>query len=77
MEKTTITVSRKTLRELLRLKKELNVHSYDELIGILVRDHKISNIKREMNELLLTKKEAEELKKVISGRRESWWRRSY
>jgi len=75
--RSTITLSRRTISRLKKLKKEFGVDSYDELINLLIDRSKESMIGEALSSAVLTEEEAREVWKVIKERRESWWRRSY
>ena len=77
MERTTITVSRRTLEKLRRIKDEMRVQSYDELLEVLIRAYKREVLEKLADEVVLGEAEAEEIKGIIEERRASWWRRSY
>ena len=76
-ERSTITLSRRTLNKLKKLKKELKVSSYDELINILIDKSRESIMNELLDLVTLSEEEAEETKRIIEERRRSWWRRSY
>lgn len=75
--RTTLTLSRKTVDRLKKLKEELEVDSYDELINLLIEERKRNLIERILGSTILTEDEAKEIWKVIRERRETWWKRSY
>ncbi len=75
--RTTLTLSRKTIDRLRRLKEELGVDSYDELINLLIEERKRNLIERILRSTILTEDEAREIWKVIREGRETWWKRSY
>ncbi len=75
--RTTLTLSRKTVDRLKKLKEELVVDSYDELINLLIEERKRNLIERILGSTILTEDEAREIRKVIRERRETWWKRSY
>ncbi len=77
MERTTITVSRRTLEKLRRIKDEMRVQSYDELLEVLIRAYKREVLEKLADKVVLGEAEAEEIKEIIEERRASWWRRSY
>ncbi len=75
--RSTITLSRRTLDRLKKLKKELKASSYEEVINILIDKRRESMINELLNLVTLSEEEAEEVKRIIEERRKGWWRRSY
>lgn len=72
----TIGVSKETKRELKRLKKVFKVKSYDELLKILIKDVKIENMENAWEDLQLEEDEAEQMRKILQEKRETWWKKS-
>ncbi len=77
MERTTITVSRRTLEKLRRIKEEMRAQSYDELLEALIRAYRREVLEEVADKVVLSETEAEEIREIIEERRASWWRRSY
>ncbi|MDK2464785.1 MAG: hypothetical protein QI223_08450 [Candidatus Korarchaeota archaeon] len=77
MGRTTLTISRETLARLKRMKEELGLRTYEEVIVKLVEEHRTSKARELVDRLMLRDREAEKLREIVRERRGSWWRRSY
>ena len=77
MGRTTLTVSRETLMRLKRMKEDLGLRTYEDVIIALLEEYRASKARELVDRLRLRDREAERLREVIEERRESWWRRSY
>ncbi len=54
MERTTITVSRRTLEKLKRIKDEMRAESYDELLEALIRSYKREMLRKTITKVMLS-----------------------
>ncbi len=77
MGRTTLTISRETLMRLKRMKEDLGLRTYEDVIIALLEEYRASKARELVDRLRLRDREAERLREVIEERRESWWRRSY
>ena len=77
MGRTTLTISRETLMRLKRMKEDLGLRTYEDVIIALLEEYRASKARELVDKLRLRDHEAERLREVIEERRESWWRRSY
>ena len=77
MGRTTLTISRETLMRLKRMKEDLDLRTYEDVIITLLEEYRTSKARELVDRLRLRDREAERLREVIEERRESWWRRSY
>ncbi len=77
MSRTTLTISRETLMRLKRMKEDLGLRTYEDVIIALLEEYRASKAREFVGRLRLRDREAERLREVIEERRESWWRRSY
>lgn len=77
MGRTTLTISRETLMRLKRMKEDLGLRTYEDVIIALLEEYRASKARELVGRLRLRDREAERLREVIEERRESWWRRSY
>lgn len=77
MSRTTLTISRETLMRLKRMKEDLGLRTYEDVIITLLEEYWASKARELVGRLRLRDREAERLREVIEERRESWWRRSY
>ena len=77
MSRTTLTVSRETLRRLRRMKEDLGLRTYEDVIITLLEEYRASRARELIDRLKLQDREADRIREIIRERRESWWRRSY